>query len=901
MKHYQDHKPDQDKTMIKKTESKKSPNPVQSPTAQKPQTVNTTLSDEYPSINGESESDDVRITDQNSKKDKKLAQTRKTDHPKHKQTPEKKILSEEKTKLHLFEVNKNSEPVQEPESTKGGAASFTPKPNQKHFTQSVEKPKENTSLETKSNPDSTPGHKTTSDGADATPDQELKSSQEILTTEQTPNPSQKNLTVSVNTLHESKSNTDSTTRPKIASDGDNATPDQKTESNQEILATDPTPKSNQKTEFNRSETAKPNQKHLTESLDKSNENPSHQPKSNEDSVSRQIPAPDRVSTPPAQKPEPTLSVPKINQTPKLGQVPKPSQRHPKPSTSKDLKSKLHTNLKPGQKPQTNPSLKISKPGQRPALKPISVTERFPKAKPNKTSKAMPHSGYVQPTRPTVKPQGKPIQRPKPAEQPKIKLKTQTHPDPPHISRTTSHNIQNSHTDNPSASGLVKQSAEVTHSPTKDFRVSMRETITLGPKTFNSLETGLLPRLHTLPEDFMLSPNSRIISDLRPHTDGQPPSIPTTASPNKINHGILHSVITSTSPGSTQPRLVPKSDPGLQNNVEDTRPATQVPRPRSKTTSTLSPELRSETPTPSSPEPPAAEPSTSSARELRVKINQVAAFLNNTLIPNGRPVDMHLREHPRDTDRGSRPERTDSNLPTSVAAQVRRDCSDHLLRGETKSGVYLVTPDPRSRSFQVFCDMELQGGGWTLLQRRMDGSVSFNRTWAEYQSGFGRLHGGEFWLGNDRIHLLTRDRDMVLRVELEDFSGTAEHAQYQPFRVAGERLRYRLTVGAYSGTAGDALRFSRSYDHNHRAFTTPDRDNDRYPSGNCGAYYSSGWWFDACMAANLNGRYYKGTYKGVRDGIFWGTWHNISTEYYPTNDRQSFKTVRMMIRPKGFAP
>ena len=226
-----------------------------------------------------------------------------------------------------------------------------------------------------------------------------------------------------------------------------------------------------------------------------------------------------------------------------------------------------------------------------------------------------------------------------------------------------------------------------------------------------------------------------------------------------------------------------------------------------------------------------------------------------------------------------------------------DCSDHLHRGERTTGLHPVTPDPRLRSFPVLCDMEHQGGGWTVIQQRRDGSVSFNRTWDEYREGFGEMNGGEFWLGNEKIHLLTRARDMVLRVELEDFKGLREHAEYGQFRVASERQRYRLTVGGYSGSAGDALRFSINYDHHNKAFTTPDRDHDRYPSGNCGAYYSSGWWFDACMAANLNGRYHLGKYKGVRDGIFWGTWHNISTEYYLTNDRQSFKTVTMMIRPK----
>lgn len=241
------------------------------------------------------------------------------------------------------------------------------------------------------------------------------------------------------------------------------------------------------------------------------------------------------------------------------------------------------------------------------------------------------------------------------------------------------------------------------------------------------------------------------------------------------------------------------------------------------------------------------------------------------------------------------------LNNLCAATMRRDCSDLLIRGEKKSGVYQVTPDLHHGAFPVLCDMETKGGGWTVVQRRQDGSVSFNRAWAEYRSGFGELNGGEFWLGNDQIHVLTRDRDMILRVDLEDFNGLKAYAEYGHFRVASERQRYRLAVGSYSGSAGDALRFSIRYDHNNRAFTTPDRDHDRYPSGNCGAYYSSGWWFDACMAANLNGKYYAGKYKGIRDGIFWGTWHNISTEYYPTSDRQSFKTVQMMIRPKGFAP
>ncbi|RVE56753.1 hypothetical protein OJAV_G00224760 [Oryzias javanicus] len=230
----------------------------------------------------------------------------------------------------------------------------------------------------------------------------------------------------------------------------------------------------------------------------------------------------------------------------------------------------------------------------------------------------------------------------------------------------------------------------------------------------------------------------------------------------------------------------------------------------------------------------------------------------------------------------------------------RNCSDYNVLETRKNGVYRVTPDPRNGTFEVFCEMESYGGGWTVIQQRLDGSVSFNRTWTEYKKGFGNLRG-EFWLGNDHIHLLTKAKDMTLRIELEDFEGVREYAKYDQFYVANEFLHYRLSISGYSGTAGNAISFNKHFNHDQKFFSTPDLDNDMYPSGNCGAYYSSGWWFDACMSANLNGKYYHKRYKGVRNGIFWGTWHNMSTEYYPTNYRQAFKTVKMMIRPKNYAP
>uniref|UniRef100_A0A8D2KR95 Fibrinogen C-terminal domain-containing protein n=1 Tax=Varanus komodoensis TaxID=61221 RepID=A0A8D2KR95_VARKO len=165
---------------------------------------------------------------------------------------------------------------------------------------------------------------------------------------------------------------------------------------------------------------------------------------------------------------------------------------------------------------------------------------------------------------------------------------------------------------------------------------------------------------------------------------------------------------------------------------------------------------------------------------------------------------------------------------------------------------LSLDDPHVLHCQAYCDMVADGGGWTMIQRRQDGTVDFNRTWQEYRQGFGSLQG-EHWLGNEYLHLLTRVGQHVLRIELEDWHGVKRHAIYRKFKVASEAHLYRLTAREYQGSAGNALSYSRNYNHDHKCFTTWDSDNDNYPLGNCGAYYGAGWWFDSCLAANLNGK------------------------------------------------
>ena len=48
---------------------------------------------------------------------------------------------------------------------------------------------------------------------------------------------------------------------------------------------------------------------------------------------------------------------------------------------------------------------------------------------------------------------------------------------------------------------------------------------------------------------------------------------------------------------------------------------------------------------------------------------------------------------------------------------------------------------------VCCDMVTDGGSWTVITTRLKtgSEMDFNRTWADYQAGFGNI-SSEFWMG-----------------------------------------------------------------------------------------------------------------------------------------------------------
>ncbi|XP_031746659.1 ficolin-1-B-like isoform X2 [Xenopus tropicalis] len=166
----------------------------------------------------------------------------------------------------------------------------------------------------------------------------------------------------------------------------------------------------------------------------------------------------------------------------------------------------------------------------------------------------------------------------------------------------------------------------------------------------------------------------------------------------------------------------------------------------------------------------------------------------------------------------------------------KNCKEWLDQGSSITGWYPIYT-PTGRRLLVLCDMETDGGGWTVFQRRSDGSVDFFRDWDSYKRGFG-LQQTEFWLGNENLHLLT--------------------------------------------ATGDSLSI-----HNNMAFSTKDRDNDAHVAGHCAQTYRGAWWYESCHSSNLNGLYQQGEHSSSSNGINWRTGRGY---------QYSYKVSEMKFRP-----
>ncbi|XP_044854085.1 ficolin-3 [Mauremys mutica] len=220
------------------------------------------------------------------------------------------------------------------------------------------------------------------------------------------------------------------------------------------------------------------------------------------------------------------------------------------------------------------------------------------------------------------------------------------------------------------------------------------------------------------------------------------------------------------------------------------------------------------------------------------------------------------------DRGDHPD------PSFLCQNGPKSCKELLSKGEFLSGWHTIYL-PDCRPLRVFCDMDTDGGGWLVFQKRMDGSVDFYRTWSAYKKGFGNQLS-EFWLGNENLHLLTQDGEFQLRVDLVNFNDSSSFASYRSFKLKGEEDKYELVLGTFlGGSAGDSLGL-----HNGQPFSTYDRDNDS-GTQNCAVSVHGAWWYTNCYRANLNGGYAVGEQKRQRYGIDWVSSQGVGNPYKRT--------------------
>ncbi|XP_044000764.1 tenascin isoform X3 [Gambusia affinis] len=233
--------------------------------------------------------------------------------------------------------------------------------------------------------------------------------------------------------------------------------------------------------------------------------------------------------------------------------------------------------------------------------------------------------------------------------------------------------------------------------------------------------------------------------------------------------------------------------------------------------------------------------------------------------------------------GQRSRYITTTFSTSKAGQMHarpRDCAQILSNGETTSGLYTVyIGGEESQPIQVYCDMTTDGGGWLVFLRRQNGKLEFFRNWKSYTAGFGNM-SDEFWLGLSNLQKITSLGHYELRVDLRD-NGESAYAQYDKFTLAEPRTRYKVYLGAYSGTAGDSMSY-----HQGRPFSTYDNDNDIAVT-NCALSYKGAFWYKNCHRVNLMGKYGDSSHS---KGINWFHWkgHEHSIEF-----------AEMKIRPANF--
>lgn len=235
-----------------------------------------------------------------------------------------------------------------------------------------------------------------------------------------------------------------------------------------------------------------------------------------------------------------------------------------------------------------------------------------------------------------------------------------------------------------------------------------------------------------------------------------------------------------------------------------------------------------------------------------------------------------------------PDHHDIRYKRFIAVQKRAmSCKDLYFRFNFRAdGLYAVSVDGSDGYLRpIQCNMTTQNGGWTVVERRMNGDVSFEADWNEFKSGFGNFYG-DYYYGNENWHLLTKEAiKHELYFILETASGAVSELSYDDVTIGPETDQYRLALGIYQFVSGVELvegtdKFKSRNDG--RAFVTHDRDTT---TDQCTNILTGGFWFgDQCGNVNLHGLWGIDTLQGIK-------WKEITG----VRGSDSFRKVTILVR------
>lgn len=188
-----------------------------------------------------------------------------------------------------------------------------------------------------------------------------------------------------------------------------------------------------------------------------------------------------------------------------------------------------------------------------------------------------------------------------------------------------------------------------------------------------------------------------------------------------------------------------------------------------------------------------------------------------------------REEPQEPKNNIELEKEFAECKKRLAQYEASSC----LAFKNSSDIYRIHV-PDIEPFAVYCESDIENGGWTVIQRRLDGNVSFQRSWYEYRDGFGDLKG-EFFIGLEKLHKLTKAQPQELYIYIEYTNYWTSNYWFNDFIIGSEEESYMLKSVISKEGCLDCWSIGSK-------FTTFDRDNDKYRWGNCAKEFGGGWWF-----------------------------------------------------------